>query len=54
VGARCTRQRTRAAESADFIFVLQTDLLMVFALIAVIDAKSAALVVTLGLAPTET
>ena len=43
-------------EAADarvaFIFVLQTDALLVFGLIAVIDAKPAALVVTISLAPT--
>jgi transposase len=43
-------------EAADarkaFIFVLQTDSLMVFSLIAIIDAEPAALVVTIALAPT--
>src|SRR5271157_1650032 len=39
---------------AAFIFVRQTETLLVFGLIAVIDAKPAALVVTIGLAPTET
>ena len=43
-------------EAADarvaFMFVLRTDALLVFGLIAVIDAKPAALVVTISLAPT--
>ena len=42
-----------AAEArAGFIFVLRTDSLVVFGMIAAIDAKPAALVVAIGLAPT--
>ncbi len=37
-----------------FIFVLQTDTLLVFGLIALIDVEPAALVVTIRLAPNET
>ena len=44
--------REAAEARAAFIFVLQIDALLVFGLIAVIDAKPAALVVTIGLAPT--
>jgi len=46
--------REAADARAAFIFVSQTDSLMVFALIALIDAEPAALAVTIGLAPTET
>ena len=46
--------REAAAARAAFIFVLRTDALVVFGLIAVIDAKPAALVVAIALAPTAT
>ena len=45
-------------EAADalyaLIFVLQTDSRLIFGLVALIDAEPAALVVTIGLAPTDT
>lgn len=44
--------REAAEARAAVIFVLRTDALLVFGLIAVIDAKPATLVVTIGLAPT--
>jgi Transposase DDE domain len=44
--------REAAEARAAFIFVFQTDGLLVFGLIALIDAKPAALVVTIALAPT--
>ena len=44
--------REAATARVAFIFVLQTDALLVFGLIAVIDAKPAALVVTIGITPT--
>ena len=44
--------REAAEACAAFMFVLRTDALLVFGLIAVIDAKPAALVVTISLAPT--
>ncbi len=44
--------REAADARAAFIFVLQTDSLLVFGLIALIDAEPAALVVTIRLAPT--
>src|SRR5208283_3413844 len=44
--------REAADARAAFIFVLQTDSLLVFGLIALIDAEPAALVVTISLAPT--
>ena len=44
--------REAAEARAAFMFVLRTDALLVFGLIAVIDAKPAALVVTISLAPT--
>jgi transposase len=44
--------REAAEARAAFIFVLRTDSLLVFGLIALIDAEPAALVVTIGLAPT--
>ena len=46
--------REAADARAAFIFVLQTDSLLVFGLIALIDAEPAALVVAIGLGPTET
>ena len=44
--------REAAEARVAFIFVWQTDALLVFGLIAVIDAKPAALVVTIGITPT--
>ena len=44
--------REAAEARAAFMFVLRTDALLVFGLIAVIDAKPAALVVTISLATT--
>ncbi len=44
--------REAAEARVAFLFVLQTDALLVFGIIAVIDAEPAALVVTIGLAPT--
>jgi transposase len=44
--------REAADVRAGFLFVLRTDALLVFALIAVIETKPAALVVTIALAPT--
>ena len=44
--------REAADARAAFLFVLPTDYLLVFGLIAVIDAEPAALVVTIALAPT--
>jgi len=44
--------REAAEARVAFIFVLRTDALLVFGLIAVIDAKPAALVVTIGITPT--
>ena len=44
--------RAAADARAALIFVLRTDALLVFGLIAVIDAEPAAVVVTLALAPT--
>ena len=44
--------REAAGARVAFIFVLQTDALLVFGLIAVIDAKPAALVVIIGITPT--
>jgi hypothetical protein len=49
-GEGTPREATDARKA--FIFVLQTDSLMVFSLIAIIDAEPAALVVTNALAPT--
>jgi transposase len=46
--------REAADARAAFIFVLRTDDFLVFGLIALIDAEPAALVVTIGLAPTAT
>ena len=46
--------REAADARAAFIFVLQTDSLLVFGLIALIDAEPAALAVAIALAPTET
>ena len=46
--------REAAEARAAFIFVLRTDALVVFGLIALIDAEPAALVVAIALAPTET
>ena len=46
--------REAADAFATFIFVLQTDSLLVFGLIALIDAEPAALVVTIRLAPNDT
>ena len=44
--------REAAEARVAFIFVLQTDALLVFGLIAIIDAKPAALVVTIAITPT--
>ena len=49
-GQGTPREATEAR--AAFIFILRTDALVVFGLIAVIDAEPAALVVTIALAPT--
>jgi hypothetical protein len=46
--------REAAEARAAFIFVLRTDPLVVFGMIAVIDDEYATLVVTIGLAPTAT
>ena len=46
--------REAADARAAFILVWQIERLLVFGVIAVIDAKPAALVVTIALAPTET
>ena len=55
---RALHGRGTPSEAADaraaFIFVLRTDALVVFGLIAVIDAEPAALVVAIALAPTAT
>ena len=46
--------REAAEARAAFIFVLRTDAVLVFGVIAVINAEPAALVVTIGPAPTTT